>query len=174
MLYPQFDYENADRTNAFLKTATGLSVNNRGGALVINKDSREKIDVTYQVHFVATSDDYVIGPGLAEYCRYVTDRSLSYEEQARVHVLWLNHTINSLNKFVDNDGYDQTINYLNPNYTTDNGVFMWTSMTCPQDAVAYAVCKKKDDKYILLFGRNVEIAKGESTKEVYFEPSAYN
>lgn len=174
MLYPQFDYENADRTNAFLKTATGLSVNNRGGALVINKDSREKIDVTYQVHFVATSDDYVIGPGLAEYCRYVTDRSLSYEEMARVHVLWLNHTINSLNKYVDNDGYDQTINYLNPNYTTDNGVFMWTSMTCPQDAVAYAVCKKKDDKYILLFGRNVEIAKGESTKEVYFEPSAYD
>ena len=174
MLYPQFDYKNADRTNAFLKTATGLSVNNRGGALVINKDSREKIDVTYQVHFVATSDDYVIGPGLAEYCRYVTDRSLSYEEQARVHVLWLNHTINSLNKFVDNDGYDQTINYLNPNYTTDNGVFMWNSMTCPQDAVAYAVCKKKDDKYILLFGRNVEIAKGESTKEVYFEPSANN
>ena len=174
MLYPQFDYKNADRTNAFLKTATGLSVNNRGGALVINKDSREKIDVTYQVHFVATSDDYVIGPGLAEYCRYVTDRSLSYEEMARVHVLWLNHTINSLNKYVDNDGYDQTINYLNPNYTTDNGVFMWTSMTCPQDAVAYAVCKKKDDKYILLFGRNVEIAKGESTKEVYFEPSAYN
>ena len=174
MLYPQFDYEHADRTNAFLKTATGLSVNNRGGALVINKDSREKIDVTYQVHFVATSDDYVIGPGLAEYCRYVTDRSLSYEEQARVHVLWLNHTINSLNKYVDNDGYDQTINYLNPNYTTDNGVFMWNSMTCPQDAVAYAVCKKKDDKYILLFGRNVEIAKGESTKEVYFEPSAYN
>lgn len=174
MLYPQFDYENADRTNAFLKTATGLSVNNRGGALVINKDSREKIDVTYQVHFVATSDDYVIGPGLAEYCRYVTDRSLSYEEMARVHVLWLNHTINSLNKYVDNDGYDQTINYLNPNYTTDNGVFMWTSMTCPQDAVAYAVCKKKDDKYILLFGRNVEIAKGESTKEVYFEPSANN
>ena len=174
MLYPQFDYKNADRTNAFLKTATGLSVNNRGGALVINKDSREKIDVTYQVHFVATSDDYVIGPGLAEYCRYVTDRSLSYEEQARVHVLWLNHTINSLNKYVDNDGYDQTINYLNPNYTTDNGVFMWNSMTCPQDAVAYAVCKKKDDKYILLFGRNVEIAKGESTKEVYFEPSANN
>ena len=174
MLYPQFDYKNADRTNAFLKTATGLSVNNRGGALIINKDSREKIDVTYQVHFVATSDDYVIGPGLAEYCRYVTDRSLPYEEQARVHVLWLNHTINSLNKFVDNDGYDQTINYLNPNYTTDNGVFMWTSMTCPQDAVAYAVCKKKDDKYILLFGRNVEIAKGESTKEVYFEPSANN
>ena len=174
MLYPQFDYEKADRTNAFLKTATGLSVNNRGGALVINKDSREKIDVTYQVHFVATSDDYVIGPGLAEYCRYVTDRSLSYEEMARVHVLWLNHTINSLNKYVDNDGYDQTINYLNPNYTTDNGVFMWTSMTCPQDAVAYAVCKKKDDKYILLFGRNVEIAKGESTKEVYFEPSANN
>ena len=174
MLYPQFDYKNADRTNAFLKTATGLSVNNRGGALVINKDSREKIDVTYQVHFVATSDDYVIGPGLAEYCRYVTDRSLSYEEMARVHVLWLNHTINSLNKYVDNDGYDQTINYLNPNYTTDNGVFMWTSMTCPQDAVAYAVCKKKDDKYILLFGRNVEIAKGESTKEVYFEPSANN
>lgn len=174
MLYPQFDYENADRTNAFLKTATGLSVNNRGGALVINKDSREKIDVTYQVHFVATSDDYVIGPGLAEYCRYVTDRSLSYEEMARVHVLWLNHTINSLNKYVDNDGYDQTINYLNPNYTTDNGVFMWNSMTCPQDAVAYAVCKKKDDKYILLFGRNVEIAKGESTKEVYFEPSANN
>lgn len=174
MLYPQFDYKNADRTNAFLKTATGLSVNNRGGALVINKDSREKIDVTYQVHFVATSDDYVIGPGLAEYCRYVTDRSLSYEEMARVHVLWLNHTINSLNKYVDNDGYDQTINYLNPNYTTDNGVFMWTSMTCPQDAVAYAVCKKKDDKYILLFGRNVEIAKGESTKEVYFEPSAYD
>ena len=174
MLYPQFDYEHADRTNAFLKTATGLSVNNRGGALVINKDSREKIDVTYQVHFVATSDDYVIGPGLAEYCRYVTDRSLSYEEQARVHVLWLNHTINSLNKYVDNDGYDQTINYLNPNYTTDNGVFMWNSMTCPQDAVAYAVCKKKDDKYILLFGRNVEIAKGESTKEVYFEPSANN
>lgn len=174
MLYPQFDYENADRTNAFLKTATGLSVNNRGGALVINKDSREKIDVTYQVHFVATSDDYVIGPGLAEYCRYVTDRSLSYEEMARVHVLWLNHTINSLNKYVDNDGYDQTINYLNPNYTTDNGVFMWTSMTCPQDAVAYAVCKKKDDKYILLFGRNVEIAKGESTKEVYFEPAANN
>lgn len=174
MLYPQFDYKNADRTNAFLKTATGLSVNNRGGALVINKDSREKIDVTYQVHFVATSDDYVIGPGLAEYCRYVTDRSLSYEEMARVHVLWLNHTINSLNKYVDNDGYDQTINYLNPNYTTENGVFMWTSMTCPQDAVAYAVCKKKDDKYILLFGRNVEIAKGESTKEVYFEPSANN
>ena len=174
MLYPQFDYENADRTNAFFKTATGLSVNNRDGALVINKDSREKIDVTYQVHFVATSDDYVIGPGLTEYCRYVTSRTLSYEEMARVHVLWLNHTINSLNKFVDNDGYDQTINYANPNYTTENGVFMWTSMTCPQDAVAYAVCKKKDDKYILLFGRNVEISKGESTKEVYFEPSAYD
>lgn len=144
------------------------------GALIVNKDSREQIDVTYQVHYIAKSDDIVVGAGLADFCKLVTD-SAQILGRASVYVIWLDHTINALNKYID-DGQRERIDLLIPAncpYTIVNGIFRWDSRTCPREggAKAYAVCKRLDGgKYEMLFGQNVTLAYGDSTAELYFSP----
>lgn len=185
-LYPQdneFNWYSGDHSKALVDTylASYLLTD---GALEINKDSREKIDVTYQVHYIAKSDDIVVGTGLADFCKIVTDTE-PLVGRATVYVVWLDHTINGLNQYIADGfhlgsintevGYFERIGLLTDSqpYTIVDGVFRWDSRTCPRrgGAKAYAVCKwKGNGRYEMLFGQNVTLAYGDSTDALYFSP----
>lgn len=154
------------------------------GSLIVNKDSREQIDVTYQVHYIAKSDDIVVGTGLANFCKLVTDTE-PIVARAAVYVVWFDHTINGLNQYINDSyhlvsintdvGYFERIGLLTDSqpFTIVDGVFRWDSRTCPRrgGAKAYAVCKwKGNGRYEMLFGQNVTLAYGESTAALYFSP----
>lgn len=185
-LYPQdneFNWYSGDHSKALVDSYL-VSYLLTDGALEINKDSREKIDVTYQVHYIAKSDDIVVGTGLADFCKLVTDTEPPLA-RASVFVVWFDHTINGLNQYINDsyhlDNIDTDIGYFeriimltdsNP-YTIVNGVFRWDSRTCPRrgGAKAYAVCKwKGNGRYEMLFGQNVTLAYGDSTDALYFSP----
>ena len=187
-LYPQnkdFDWNGGATQLAYIDTSL-VGYMNSAGALEINKDSREKIDVTYQVHYIAKSDDIVVGTGLANCCKLVTDtEAIPILGRAVVYVVWLDHTINGLNQYINDDyhfdsinrdvGYFERIDLVSDSqpYTIVDGVFRWDSRTCPRPggAKAYAVCKWKGNKrYEMLFGQNVTLAYGDSTDALYFSP----
>lgn len=188
-LYPQnkdFDWNGGATQVAYIDTSL-VGYTTSAGALEINKDSREKIDVTYQIHFIANSDDIVVGTGLADFCKLVTDTEPTVGK-ATVFVVWLDHTINGLNQYIADSyhlvsgnfdkGYFENIGLLIPAdrpYTIVDGVFKWNSRTCPRrdGAKAYAVCKwKGNGRYEMLFGQNVTLAYGASTDELYFTPAS--
>lgn len=188
-LYPQnkdFDWNGGATQVAYIDTSL-VGYTTSAGALEINKDSREKIDVTYQVHFIANSDDIVVGTGLANFCKLVTDTEPTVGK-ATVFVVWLDHTINGLNQYIADSyhlasgdfdiGYFENIGLLIPAdrpYTIVDGVFKWNSRTCPRrdGAKAYAVCKwKGNGRYEMLFGQNVTLAYGDSTDALYFSPAS--
>lgn len=186
-LYPQdteFNWNSGDHSKALVDTCL-VNYLAPGGALEINKDSREKIDVTYQVHYIAKSDDIVVGTGLANCCKLVTDTE-AILGRAAVYVVWLDHTINGLNQYINDSyhagsinrdvGYFERINLLlldSQPFTIVDGMFRWDSRTCPRPggAKAYAVYKWKGNKrYEMLFGQNVTLAYGDSTDALYFSP----
>lgn len=187
-LYPQnkdFDWNGGATQLAYIDTSL-VGYMNSAGALEINKDSREKIDVTYQVHYIAKSDDIVVGTGLANCCKLVTDtEAIPILGRAVVYVVWLDHTINGLNQYINDDyhfdsinrdvGYFERIDLVSDSqpYTIVDGMFRWDSRTCPRSdgAKAYAVCKWKGKRrYEMLFGQNVTLAYGDSTDALYFSP----
>lgn len=187
-LYPQnkdFDWNGGATQLAYIDTSL-VGYMNSAGALEINKDSREKIDVTYQVHYIAKSDDIVVGTGLANCCKLVTDtEAIPILGRAVVYVVWLDHTINGLNQYINDDyhfdsinrdvGYFERIDLVQDSqpYTIVDGMFRWDSRTCPRTggAKAYAVCKWKGNKrYEMLFGQNVTLDYGDSTDALYFSP----
>nr|DAI57266.1 MAG TPA: hypothetical protein [Caudoviricetes sp.] len=172
MLYPQNkDYKwNGETADEPLISTSLVGFTNPGGALIINKDSREKIDVTYQVHFCADEDNIVVGAGLADFCQYVGNNVGT--NTFKVYVIWLDHTINGLNKYISG-GYVERINLITQSaYTSVDGIFRWNGRECPTDrAFAYAVCKMSNNgKYEMLFGENYYVEKGGKTKDVYFSP----
>lgn len=172
MLYPQNkDYKwNGETADEPLISTSLVGFTNPGGALIINKDSREKIDVTYQVHFCADEDNIVVGAGLADFCQYVGNNVGT--NTFNVYVIWLDHTINGLNKYISG-GYVERINLITQSaYTSVDGIFRWNGRECPTDsAFAYAVCKMSNNgKYEMLFGENYYVEKGGKTKDVYFSP----
>lgn len=185
-LYPQnkdFDWNGGATQVAYIDTSL-VGYTNSAGALEINKDSREKIDVTYQVHYIAKSDDIVVGTGLANCCKLVTDTEAILGRSA-VYVVWLDHTINGLNQYINDNyhavsinrdvGYFEHIGLLTDSqpYTIVDGMFRWDSRTCPRrgGAKAYAVCKwKGNGRYEMLFGQNVTLSYGDSTDALYFSP----
>lgn len=188
-LYPQnkdFDWNGGATQVAYIDTSL-VGYTTSAGALEINKDSREKIDVTYQVHFIANSDDIVVGTGLADFCKLVTDTEPTVGK-ATVFVVWLDHTINGLNQYIADSyhlvsgnfdkGYFENIGLLIPAdrpYSIVDGVFKWNSRTCPRrdGAKAYAVCKwKGNGRYEILFGQNVTLSYGDSTDALYFTPAS--
>ena len=181
MLYPEYkDYTGKNDAlgiidTAYAKVSQPLDMS---GALIIDKDSREKIDVTYQLNFVATDDNYIVGSGLTTFNRLVNDFSgVSSSSQANVYVIWLDHPINALNKYIDATGqYVESIALTSTTpYATDNdGYLYWKSRRCPRSsgASAFAVCKMREfgseQKYELLFGQNVEIDYRGTTDPIYF------
>lgn len=185
-LYPQdneFNWYSGDHSKALVDSYL-VSYLLTDGALEINKDSREKIDVTYQVHYIAKSDDIVVGTGLADFCKLVTDTEPTVAKAA-VYVVWFDHTINGLNQYISDSlhlgsintdvGYFERIGLLTDSqpFTIVDGVFRWDSRTCPRrdGAKAYAVCKwKGNGRYEMLFGQNVALAYGDSTDALYFSP----
>lgn len=173
MLYPQNeDYKwNGESADEPLISTHLVGFTNPVGALIINKDSREKIDVTYQVHYCADEDNLVVGAGLADFCQYVG--SNVGKNTLNVYVIWLDHTINGLNKYISG-GYVESINLVTTQtaFTTVDGIFRWNGRECPTDsAFAYAVCKMSNNgKYEMLFGENYYVEKGGKTQDVYFSP----
>ena len=152
-LYPQnkdFDWNGGATQLAYIDTSL-VGYMNSAGALEINKDSREKIDVTYQVHYIAKSDDIVVGTGLANCCKLVTDtEAIPILGRAVVYVVWLDHTINGLNQYINDDyhfdsinrdvGYFERIDLVSDShpYTIVDGMFRWDSRTCPRPGGAKA------------------------------------
>lgn len=73
---------------------TGVIFSTGANPLLVAKDSREAINVVYQLHFVANRESIVIGSALTNNCSYV-----SKIKSTKKAVLWyLNNTINMLSK----------------------------------------------------------------------------
>lgn len=149
-------------------------------ALKIDKDSREQIDVSYQVHYVSDSDDIIVCPGLASFNPYVSKEGVILEPD-KFYVIWQKQTINALNKDIVTSS-SITVQELSADTAWEenttplkhilmvNGILKWNPMTCPiNGAKSWAICKKVGtDRYTILFGQNVDRNSGETTDAIYF------
>lgn len=149
-------------------------------ALKIDKDSREQIDFSYQVHYVSDSDDIIVCPGLATFNPYVSKEEAILEPD-KFYVIWQKQTINALNKNIVTST-SITVQELSANTAWEenttplkhilmvNGILKWNPMTCPiNGAKSWAICKKVGtDRYTILFGQNVDRNSGETTDAIYF------
>lgn len=149
-------------------------------ALKIDKDSREQIDFSYQVHYVSDSDDIIVCPGLASFNPYVSKEEAILEPD-KFYVIWQKQTINALNKDIV-ASTSITVQELSADTAWEenttplthvlmvNGILKWNPMTCPiNGAKSWAICKKVGtDRYTILFGQNVDINSGETTDAIYF------
>ena len=149
-------------------------------ALKIDKDSREQIDVSYQVHYVSDSDDIIVCPGLASFNPYVSKEGVILEPD-KFYVIWQKQTINALNKDIV-ASTSITVQELSADTAWEenttplthvlmvNGILKWNPMTCPiNGAKSWAICKKVGtDRYTILFGQNVDRNSGETTDAIYF------
>lgn len=149
-------------------------------ALKIDKDSREQIDISYQVHYVSDSDDIIVCPGLATFNPYVSKEEAILEPD-KFYVIWQKQTINALNKDIV-ASTSITVQELSADTAWEenttplkhilmvNGILKWNPMTCPiNGAKSWAICKKVGtDRYTILFGQNVDINSGETTDAIYF------
>lgn len=149
-------------------------------ALKIDKDSREQIDFSYQVHYVSDSDDIIVCPGLASFNPYVSKEEAILEPD-KFYVIWQKQTINALNKDIV-ASTSITVQELSADTAWEenttplkhilmvNGILKWNPMTCPIDgAKSWAICKKVGtDRYTILFGQNVDRNSGETTDAIYF------
>lgn len=149
-------------------------------ALKIDKDSREQIDFSYQVHYVSDSDDIIVCPGLATFNPYVSKEEAILEPD-KFYVIWQKQTINALNKDIV-ASTSITVQELSADTAWEenttplkhilmvNGILKWNPMTCPIDgAKSWAICKKVGtDRYTILFGQNVDRNSGETTDAIYF------
>lgn len=149
-------------------------------ALKIDKDSREQIDVSYQVHYVSDSDDIIVCPGLASFNPYVSKEEAILEPD-KFYVIWQKQTINALNKDIV-ASTSITVQELSADTAWEenttplkhvlmvNGILKWNPMTCPiNGAKSWAICKKVGtDRYTILFGQNVDRNSGETTDAIYF------
>ena len=149
-------------------------------ALKIDKDSREQIDFSYQVHYVSDSDDIIVCPGLATFNPYVSKEEAILEPD-KFYVIWQKQTINALNKDIVTST-SITVQELSADTAWEenttplkhilmvNGILKWNPMTCPIDgAKSWAICKKVGtDRYTILFGQNVDRNSGETTDTIYF------
>lgn len=149
-------------------------------ALKIDKDSREQIDISYQVHYVSDSDDIIVCPGLASFNPYVSKEEAILEPD-KFYVIWQKQTINALNKDIVTSS-SITVQELSADTAWEenttplthvlmvNGILKWNPMTCPiNGAKSWAICKKVGtDRYTILFGQNVDRNSGETTDAIYF------
>lgn len=149
-------------------------------ALKIDKDSREQIDISYQVHYVSDSDDIIVCPGLATFNPYVSKEEAILEPD-KFYVIWQKQTINALNKDIVTSS-SITVQELSADTAWEenttplkhvlmvNGILKWNPMTCPiNGAKSWAICKKVGtDRYTILFGQNVDRNSGETTDAIYF------
>lgn len=149
-------------------------------ALKIDKDSREQIDFSYQVHYVSDSDDIIVCPGLATFNPYVSKEEAILEPD-KFYVIWQKQTINALNKDIV-ASTSITVQELSADTAWEenttplkhilmvNGILKWNPMTCPiNGAKSWAICKKVGtDRYTILFGQNVDKNSGETTDAIYF------
>lgn len=149
-------------------------------ALKIDKDSREQIDISYQVHYVSDSDDIIVCPGLATFNPYVSKEEAILEPD-KFYVIWQKQTINALNKDIV-ASTSITVQELSADTAWEenttplthvlmvNGILKWNPMTCPiNGAKSWAICKKVGtDRYTILFGQNVDRNSGETTDAIYF------
>ena len=149
-------------------------------ALKIDKDSREQIDFSYQVHYVSDGDDIIVCPGLATFNPYVSKEEAILEPD-KFYVIWQKQTINALNKDIV-ASTSITVQELSADTAWEenttplkhilmvNGILKWNPMTCPiNGAKSWAICKKVGtDRYTILFGQNVDRNSGETTDAIYF------
>ena len=152
MLYPQLT--TPDAGSDYITTGDNY--------IDLQKDSREIINLTYQLHFVSTRPSIVLGSGMAKYNPYVqAPRSIP---QAKF--VWLKHTINGLNRFIDIGNETlYSIQNLDVIILSGNSYVInpnWSGYHRPQstDYKAYAIVRPvtvgEDTKYELLVGENID------------------
>ena len=177
MLYPE---GNSFATATYALTTLVVTGQLDDYALQIEKDSREKIDVNYQVHYVSDSNDIVVCPGLALFNPYVSNEAAILEPE-KFYVIWQKQTINALKRDIVasqsitvqqlSSATAWEVNFGSLSHAVMiNGILKWNPMTCPIDgAKSWAICKKVGaNRYTILFGQNVNINSGETTESIYF------
>ena len=162
MLYPQATTEDS---------ATGV-VTTGDNHIILEKDSREVINFTYQFHFVTTRASIVLGSALSKYNPFVSiaQRVSSTVVSDGYSILWLPTTINGLNKYID--ATNATVVDVAAIAPTIPTTFVFSAGQAPIACKSYAVCKKTttngDTKYELFFGENIDLEQGETPPTLTF------
>ncbi|MGN0743903.1 MAG: hypothetical protein ACI4MZ_01325 [Christensenellales bacterium] len=147
--------------------------------LIIDKDSREHLNLVYQVHFVSARDSLVIGPGMSRFNKYV-GRTAASDENTHTYIIWSRHTINGLNRYVEPDpGLENGVEEIDVNACEiTDAYFSLKSRANPTGSIvySYAIARnngQRSGKYELLFGENYEVGLNpeESIAPVYFSPA---
>ncbi len=163
MLYPQATTED---------TATG-AITTGDNYLILQKDSREKINFTYQLHFVSADPNIVIGSGLAKYNPLVKNFGTLGKT---VRLITKKKTINALNRFIKIEDGD-VVERIFPTLNDESGTIFTLLGIGPISDYAnvhsYAYCVEvqvgDETKYELLFGENFPNGMQKSTIDgIYF------
>lgn len=147
--------------------------------LVVQKDSREALSLTYQVHFVANRETIVLGPALTASNALITETNSG----KKTSLYFLKNKLNMLDKVVDlsNEvatyigdykliggafGLDYTdiykvviYNLKNNTSTTYNA---WAIVEVPDNEIT------DTNQGTLIIGENVELSPGQTAPDVYF------
>lgn len=147
MMYPQL--LTADTGSQYVTTGDYL--------LNVQKDSREILNFTYQLHFVTTDSNLVISSGLARYNPLVKG---SPTFNKRIVLIFKQKTINGLNRYVEVESGDRIVEQV-INEQTNTNVFVLNGRQYGsgyQNIHSYAYCVEvtvgNQTKYELLFGEN--------------------
>lgn len=178
-LYPQYIEGSIDGVSSTPSndpaTLVGISTGTNG--LVVEKDSREALNLVYQVHFVANRDSIVLGPSLAQ-----ANCLTSAKTDGKFALYFFNHKLNMLDKIIDLTGakYVGDFAYFGGPFSifTENSgekykVIIGDIKNEIENTTyqAWGIVQINDasDTYGKLFiGENVELAYGVTAPNVYF------
>lgn len=148
-----------------------------GDDFLISKDSRECINFTYQIHFVANRESIVIGSALGQFNPLVTDNK---GRKAKCYLL--DKPLNKFADFIDVTGLTEVTS--NPSETSDYGIFYLPEVKNEsgsskrgiawviEDVYESGVADKKHAK--LIIGENLDIAANLSSKPIFFNFGSVN
>lgn len=141
--------------------------------LIVKKDSREALNVVYQVHFVATDPSVILGPSLAYSNEAVVAKNSKFE------IYFFEHELNMFNKVVDlKNATKYTGEYEvfsthtiaggnTPDAITIEGIVN-TSKSKTYKSWAFIEVQDNSTYGTIFVGRNETLAPGATASNMYF------
>lgn len=140
---------------------TGVYFDLTDKPLIVQKDSREILDLTYQVHFRRNRSELIPGIGLTQNNPIV--RGISKQRLAKIFLLCYN--IGEFDSKVDlTDAVRLQADLATLFQETDNG-FVFHGFDSPANCQSWAFVSDEDT---LVLGVNEPLQKGGQAKEIYF------
>ena len=169
---PLIDLEQSGEVPAVLSSKSDLPQSNIN-PINLDKDSREKIGFSYNLHFVANDDDIIVGSGFAQLNALAIGYPNNQIDIGGAKVYILPREIADFEKEVDLTGAILQENLINVSADLNFGKIRLNKRsndTMLADGKSWVVVMTNPfntNEQVLLFGKNVEFKAGDLAKDVW-------